>query len=323
MVNDKNCRLGFMSTYEILLYYKYINIPDPDQFCAEQKMLCQKLGLKGRIIITSEGINGTVEGLKENTHRYVDEMLKDRRFKNMNFKRSKGTGNAFPKLSVKSRTEIVSAHLGDDDVNPNITTGKYLSAEDLHSWIYSDKEFYIVDMRNEYEHSVGFFRNSVLPPLKNFRDLPKILPELEHLKNKTVVTVCTGGVRCEKASGFLVKHGFQDVYQLHNGIVSYMEKYPNEDFLGKLYVFDGRVTMGFNSPDKPAVVVGKCKKCGASSEHFVNCAEPSCHDHFICCEKCLDKKGEAFCNWKCALLKKLRDTFPMFKHSVKNKRSVW
>ena len=170
--------------------------------------------MKGRIIIAAEGLNGTVEGLLEHTQQYVEEMRKDLRFADMNFKRSPGTGQAFPKLSVKARSEIVSAHLGDEDVNPNEMTGKYLSAEELYNWIHSDKEFYIVDMRNDYEHSVGFFRNSILPPLKNFRDLPKILPSLTHLKNKTVVTVCTGGVRCEKASGFLVKHGFTDVYQL-------------------------------------------------------------------------------------------------------------
>ncbi len=312
-----------MSLYEILLYYKYTNIANPDEFCREHRLLCEQLGLKGRIIITSEGINGTVEGLRENTQKYIDVVTKDSRFTDMNFKRSEGTGNAFPKLSVKSRTEIVSAHLGDEDVNPNETTGKYLEAEQLHAWIHSDKEFYIVDMRNDYEHSVGFFKNSILPPLKNFRDLPKILPKLEHLKNKTVVTVCTGGVRCEKASGFLVTHGFKDVYQLHNGIVSYMEKYPNEDFLGKLYVFDGRVTMGFNSPSIPAVVVGRCRKCGKPSEHYVNCNQPSCHDHFICCENCLSKNKQAFCNWKCAFIQKLRNIFPkFFRHSVKNSRSV-
>ncbi len=309
-----------MNNYEILLYYKYTNIAKPEEFAREQRLLCETLGLKGRIIVAAEGLNGTVEGLKENTQKYIDEVIKDPRFADMNFKRSAGTGQAFPKLSIKARSEIVSAHLGDDDVNPNDMTGKYVSAEELHDWIHSDKEFYIIDMRNDYEHAVGFFKNSILPPLKNFRDLPKILPTLEHLKHKTIVTVCTGGVRCEKASGFLVKHGFTDVYQLHNGIVTYMEKYPNEDFLGKLYVFDGRVVMGFNNPNKDAEVVGKCKKCGVASEHYVNCEEPGCHDHFIYCKKCLSKNKGAFCNWKCAVMKKLRDRFPrIFRHSVKKK----
>lgn len=301
--------------HEILLYYKYTNIIDPKQFCWDQRLLCQKLGLTGRIIIASEGINGTVEGLKENTQKYIDVMVADSRFSDMNFKRSVGTGQAFPKLAVKLRSELVSAHLGAEDVNPAVTTGKYISPEDLHDLIHSDKEFYIIDMRNDYEHAVGFFKNSILPPLQNFRDLPKILPSLAHLKNKTVVTVCTGGVRCEKASGFLVTHGFKDVYQLHNGIVSYMEKYPDEDFLGKLYVFDGRITMGFNSPVVAHEVVGRCGKCGTASENYVNCLRPSCHKHFICCEKCLSKKGEPFCSWGCGVLHKVRGLFIVLKHS--------
>lgn len=307
--------------YEILLYYKYTHIADPDEFCRAQKALCQRLGLKGRIIIAPEGLNGTVEGLKENTQTYIDELVKDPRFADTNFKRSPGTGSAFPKLSVKARSEIVSAHLGAEDVNPAVTTGKYLAPETLHEWIHSGKELYIVDMRNDYEHAVGFFKNSILPPLQNFRDLPNILPKLEHLKNKTVVTVCTGGVRCEKASGFLVTHGFSDVYQLHNGIVSYMEKYPNEDFLGKLYVFDGRVTMGFGSDTHQPEVVGKCKKCGAASEHYVNCAQPYCHIHFICCERCVSKSGAAYCNWWCALEHILLGIFPKLK-IILNKKTL-
>ncbi len=289
--------------YEILLYYKYTHIEAPEELVRLQEELCERLNLKGRIIIASEGINGTVEGVPENTQLYIDEMIKDGRFSDMNFKRSEGTGTAFPRLSIKLRSEIVSAHLGEDDVNPAQTTGKYLSAEELHAWIHSDKEFYIVDMRNDYEHKIGYFANSILPPLKNFRDLPKILPELEHLKDKTVVTVCTGGVRCEKASGFLVKHGFSDVYQLHNGIVTYMEKYPEEDFKGKLYVFDGRVVMGFNNPHTPHEVVGKCDKCQQPSENYVNCNLKSCNMHFICCELCKEQNGQVFCSKACSEIK--------------------
>ena len=286
---------------QILLYYIYTNIADPEALRQSQRQLCESLGLTGRIIIAAEGLNGTVEGTTENTERYIDEMRKDPRFANINFKRSPGTGAAFPKLSIKVRSEIVSAHLGEDDVFPAQLTGKHLSPAELHDWIHSDKEFYIIDMRNDFEHKIGFFPNSILPPLKNFRDLPQILPGLEHLKNKTVVTVCTGGVRCEKASGFLLKHGFNDVYQLENGIVSYMEKYPEEDFKGLLYVFDGRVTMGFNYSEIPHEIVGVCAKCGEASENYVNCARKSCNWHFICCVRCLEKTGQAFCSSDCSV----------------------
>ncbi len=292
--------------HEILLYYTYTAIADPEELCRAQRVLCERLGLKGRIIIAPEGINGTVEGLVESTAQYIAETTSEPRFADMSFKRSIGTGSAFAKLFVRARSEIVSAHLGAADVNPAQITGKYLQPEQLREWIRSGKEFYIVDMRNDYEHAVGFFKNSILPSLKHFRDLPSILPRLAHLKNKTVVTVCTGGVRCEKASGFLLTQGFADVYQLHNGIVSYMEKYPAEDFLGKLYVFDGRVTMGFGRPEQNQVVVGRCAQCAEPNEQFVNCAEPSCHAHFICCAACVSAKGEAFCSWRCQLIHKAR-----------------
>jgi UPF0176 protein len=204
------------------------------------------------------------------------------------------------------RSEIVSGHLKADDLNPNEITGKYLAAETLHDWIHSGKEFYIVDMRNDYEHKSGHFAGSILPPLENFRDLPKVLPVLAHLKNKTIVTVCTGGVRCEKASGFLVKHGFSDVYQLHNGIVTYMEKYPGEDFKGSLYVFDGRVTMAFGQHE----IVGKCEKCGQASERYLNCGNLRCHRHFICCAAC----GPIERSTPCSLWCRVRLWFVNFSH---------
>ena len=155
-------------------------------------------------------------------------------------------------------------------------------------------------MRNDYEFRVGRFNDSIMPSLKNFRDLPKALPELESLKNETILTVCTGGVRCEKASGFLVKNGFTDVYQLDGGIVTYMEKFeresdgvlPRNNFKGSLYVFDKRMTMAFASP-ATREMIGTCEVCGASSEYFLNCANDDCHRQFIVCRGCA-KEG-MFC----------------------------
>lgn len=286
--------------YKILLFYKYTEIEDLQALIASQRELCGKLSLKGRLIIANEGMNGTFEGTEENVVKYIEALKSDARFVDVHMKLSDGTGHAFPKLSIKLRKEIVSSHLGEKDVDPRKTTGKYLQAEELHQWIKSSKEFYIVDMRNDYEFEVGHFAGSILPPLKNFRDLYDILPTLSNLKNKTVVTVCTGGVRCEKASGFLVKNGFSDVYQLFGGIVTYMEKYPNEDFKGMLYVFDGRVTMGFNVDDSNHEVVGKCWYCQKPAEKYLDCAYLHCHGkrHFLSCDECLVCNG-GFCSLVC------------------------
>ncbi len=287
--------------FQILLYYKYVNIDDPEKLRQDQIELCKNLNLKSRIIVAKEGINGTLEGKIEDTERYIQNMQNDSRFADMRYKKSTGTGNAFPRISVKVRPEIVSLHLGEEDFSPIETTGKYISAEELHDLFKSGDEFYIIDMRNDYEHKVGYFKNSILPALSNFRDLPNIVGDIAHLKDKKIITVCTGGVRCEKASGYLVKKGFNDVSQLKDGIVSYMEKYPNEDFLGKLYVFDGRVAMGFDTDSKNHVIVGKCDKCGKSSDNYVDCDYIHCkgHRHFICCENCLDENGKSFCSDEC------------------------
>lgn len=273
-------------THRVLLFYRYVHIAEPEKLCAEQRALCVDLGLTGRIIIAHEGINATVEGTSSAAKEYVRRLDLNPLLRGIPMKESVGTGAAFPKLSVKVRPELVSGHLGVCDVDPNVVTGVHLAPEELHQWFAKGKEFYIVDMRNMYEHSVGKFDGSICPPLENFRDLPKIIKTIKHLKDKTVLTVCTGGVRCEKASGYLISQGFTDVYQLDGGIVSYMEKYPNEHFLGKLYVFDRRVLMGFYTDDPAHQTIGVCLACGAKTEHFVNCSRDWCGKHFLFCDAC-------------------------------------
>lgn len=286
--------------FQVLLYYQYVAIESPEKVRDEQRKLCESLNLKGRIIVAKEGINGTLEGTIENTEKYIEEMNEDSRLHpwgaGIDFKKSKGSGSAFQKLSVKLRDDIVSSAIKDLHLDPTVVTGKYITSEELHSWIHSEKEFFIIDMRNDYETDVGYFKNSILSRFENFRDLPKVLPILKDLKGRTIITVCTGGVRCEKASGFLVQNGFSDVYQLEGGIVTYMEKYPNEDFLGSLYVFDGRVTMGFNMEDPKHQIVGKCKYCAFPAEKYYDCKNLYCAGkrHFISCEACI-QKFEGYC----------------------------
>ena len=213
----------------------------------------------------------------------------------MQFKRSRGTGTAFPKLSVKVRPEVVTTKV--EGLDPLKKTVKYITSEELHALFESDKEFYIVDMRNDFEYASGHFEGFVGSGMKNFYLLSEVAARLNHLKNKKIVTVCTGGIRCEKASGYLLMNGFTDVYQLKDGIVTYMEKYPNGYFKGKLYVFDKRLVMGFNDN---AEVVGKCDKCQKPCEAYVNCEHNECHRHYLCCNNCLDKEtGLAFCNSVC------------------------
>ena len=285
--------------YEVLLFYKYVTIDDPESLRDLQRAMCEELDLKGRIIIAPNGINGTVEGKPENTSLYIKKMKQDSRFADIFFKKSKGTGDALHKLQIRVRKDLVSDHTDEWGIDPQVLTGKYLSAEELHRWFKIGKKFYIMDMRNNYEHQSGHFADSILPDIDNFRDLPKALPKLKKYADLPIVTVCTGGIRCERASGLLIKYGFKDVYQLKDGIVSYMEKYPNEDFLGKLYVFDNRLVMGFETDSPRHEVIGRCIVCNSKSENYVNCRDDVCHRHFIACEKCLDNDGTIICPKGC------------------------
>ncbi|HVT01392.1 MAG TPA: rhodanese-related sulfurtransferase [Patescibacteria group bacterium] len=284
--------------HQVLLYYKYVDIDDPKKVMEEQRKLCEELNLKGRIIVAEEGINGTLEGKTEDTETYIKRMEENSYFSGITYKKSEGNGKAFPKLKVRVRPEIVTS--GVSNLNPNTTTGKYITSDELFKWFEEKKEFYIVDMRNDYEFISGHFEGSIASGMKNFFELGKVSEKLAELKDKTIVTVCTGGVRCEKASGFLLQNGFFDVYQLKDGIQTFMEKYPNKYFKGKLYVFDNRMTIGFNTGDSEHEVIGKCERCAKPSENYVNCELDYCHRHFISCEACLDQEtGFAFCDAKC------------------------
>ncbi|OGZ18005.1 MAG: hypothetical protein A2494_01895 [Candidatus Lloydbacteria bacterium RIFOXYC12_FULL_46_25] len=291
------------NTHEIIIFYRYTKITDPALFVAWQKLTGAELGLTGRILIAHEGINGTLEGTKDHILEYERRMhLQDGGegtfgdFADLWFKHSPGTGSAFPKLKVKVRDEIVTLGLGEEDLDPNEVTGTHLTPEELKQWIESGEEFEIIDMRNDYEYKVGHFRGSINPMLENFRDLSKVTPALEALKEKKVLTVCTYGVRCEKASGYLKNKGFKDVYQLDGGIGTYMKAFPGEDFLGSLYVFDNRITERFTDDYE---VVGVCENCKEKSEHYSNCAFDDCHKKMIVCESCLSRLGEMWCGEEC------------------------
>lgn len=281
--------------FEVLLFYKYVPVEDPTALMLSQKELCMRLGMTGRTIVASEGINATLEGTIEAVAEYERVMRTDPRFADLDIKRSVGTGKLFPRLSVKVRKEIVSSYWGAG-LDPKQVTGKHITPEEFEKMRLENEDVVVIDMRNNYEFLVGHFDGSVLPPMKNFRDLATILPDLEKYKDKKVVPVCTGGIRCEKASGFLMQNGFKNVFQIHGGMVRYLEKFPYGMFKGKLYVFDGRNAIGYGKGGEGNGVVGRCGRCHAEAERYVNCANLACHDHFICCEQCEADSTKAYCS---------------------------
>lgn len=281
--------------FQILLYYKYVAVSDPEALRIAQKELCERLNLKGRIIVAHEGINGTVGGSIDATEEYIREMKKDPRFTDIHWKKSFGPEDTFPRLSIKVRPEIVTTKITDVELDPTKETATHLKPEELRAWYQQGKKFKVIDMRNTYEIGIGTFKDSIDPETMNFRDLPGSLEKLKVHKDETVLTVCTGGVRCEKASQYLKTQGFKDVYQLDGGIVTYMEKYPGKDFEGTLYVFDKRKKMDFCKPGERDVI-GKCSICGGTTERVENCADDECHLQFICCDDCVKKyDGMVYC----------------------------
>jgi len=277
--------------YSIILFYKYVTIDDTKLFLEREKAVCAALCLTGRMIIASEGVNATLEGTAEDIARYRAHLARDKRFKNVDIKETEGKGSLFPRLSIKVRSEIVSSYL-PAAVDPRKQTGVHLPPHELKKWFAEGKDFEIIDMRNDFEYAVGHFKGSHASGMDAFRDLPKVAENFEPLKEKTVVTVCTGGVRCEKASAYLQSIGFKNVYQLEGGMHRYMEAYPGEDFDGALYTFDGRVTMDFGGE---RTIVGKCTHCGLPSEAFADCVEETCGKHFIACDACRNADGKVGC----------------------------
>lgn len=273
-----------MTHYQTLLYYCYSPIDNAEQFAADHLEFCKSLGLVGRIIVADEGLNGTVSGTPEACQAYMDGVHADPRFAKTDFKIDDVTEPSFIKMHCRYKPEIVHSGLRDPKViDPNKQTGVHLEPQDFME-MKDREDVVILDVRSNYEHSVGRFKNAVTLDIENFREFPEKIKELEKFKDKKILTYCTGGIKCEKASALLLKEGFQDVYQLHGGIIKYGKEAGGKDFEGKCYVFDNRVTVDVNAVNP--VVVSTCKNCGKTTPKMINCANPECNEHFTQCDEC-------------------------------------
>jgi UPF0176 protein len=282
------------SLYTIILFYKFVEIKNPSKLQEEQRKLCTSLDLKGRFIIAEEGVNATLEGKTTDIKKYIRQMRTKRIFRDIVFKQSEGTGQGFSKLQVKIRPEVVTLGVGKFNIKKE--TAKNISPSELNHLYRKGEDFVILDLRNNYEIEAGQFDKTINPNLDNFRDLPQKISSLKHLKNKKTIAVCTGGIRCEKATCFLKRKGFTNLYQLKDGIHTYIQKYPNRNFKGSLFVFDNRMTTPI--VDVPGrKIVGKCVYCSRPSEDFYNDDSTRPSTKVICCEDCfkLHKKQLRHC----------------------------
>lgn len=292
---------------KIILYYKFSPIPDPEAVRLWQRALCEKLHLQGRILISSHGINGTLGGDVEDLKSYVKETKQFSAFKGTVFKWSDGAREDFPKLSIRVRSELVGFGAPEEvqvDEHGVVGGGKHLSPEQVHALVEErGDDVVFFDGRNKIEAEVGKFKNAIVPNTTTSKDF---IAELESdkyndIKDKPVVTYCTGGIRCEVISAMMKKRGFKEVYQIDGGIVKYGEKYKDDGLWeGKLYVFDGRMVTQFSEKARD---IGHCIHCDARTSNFINCAHGACNNLVLVCDACLPQ--QTTCSEACALVVKV------------------
>lgn len=264
--------------YPVILFYKYAAIADPHTFAASHRALCTELGLKGRVLIADEGINGTLAGPRDAVEQYVAALRTDERFTDIEIKLSQGDAETFPKLVIKVRPEIVT--LGAGPLAPDLHN--HLTPEDWKRTLETEPDVVVLDVRNRYESASGKFENAVACDIEYFRELPAYIDQLADLKNRKVLMYCTGGIRCEKASALFRSKGFTNVFQLHGGIAKYQEQFGNEHWLGECFVFDQRMTTRVDDGLKP---IGQCAHSAASTSRIVNCLHDPCHVLFMLAEE--------------------------------------
>jgi len=289
-----------MDLDKVILYYGFTPIADTEAMKLWQKTLCQSLDLKGRIIISPHGINGTLGGKMENLKKYVTATRGYSNFKDIDFKWSNGTGSDFPKLKVKSSTQLVAFGNPDEievDENGVVGGGVHLRPEEVNKLVEErGDEVVFFDGRSAFEAKVGKFKNAIVPQVETSQDFVAEIEsgKYDHLKDKPVVTYCTGGIRCEILSVVMKNRGFNEVYQIKGGIVKYGQEFGDDGLWeGSLFTFDDRLTMDFSDQTK---LIGTCAECGEKTKNYWNCQKPECHQLVLLCEPCYGTHTEKPCN---------------------------
>ncbi len=292
---------------KILLYYKFTPLSDPESIKLWQKTLCEGLELKGRILVSRQGLNGTVGGDMKALKAYIKATKQYPVFKDIVFKWSDGSKDHFPRLSVRHRRELVGFKNSDNEFEVDETGvvggGKHLKPQQVHELVktYGDDVVFF-DGRNAHEASIGKFKNAVIPNTNTSRDFIAELESTKYdaIKNKKVITYCTGGIRCEVISAMMKKRGFEEVYQLDGGIVKYGEAYGDDGLWeGSLRVFDDRISVNFSDHTK---TIGECIHCASNTSNFENCANNQCNELVLICETCKEQNELLFHDKTCLLV---------------------
>lgn len=268
-------------TQIVAAFYKFVSLPD---FAQKQQPLlsyCQAQGVKGTVLLAAEGINGTIAAASRQAIAVVLSFLRsDPRLANLEYKESLADSPPFKRMKVRLKREIVT--LGLPEVDPNQQVGTYVSPEEWNALI-CDPEVTVIDTRNDYEVNIGTFKKAQNPQTRSFNQFPDYIRQsLDPTKHKKVALFCTGGIRCEKASSFMLSQGFQEVYHLKGGILKYLEEVPAEESLwqGECFVFDERVAVGHGLE---VGTYNMCQSCGnpISQKYEQDISCPYCCDRLI------------------------------------------
>jgi len=277
--------------YEIVALYKFTNIDEPLNFQKILKKRLSQLKIYGTILISNEGINGTISSdSKENLSLALSLIESLKGLRKLDLKFSQSIKKPFIRLKVKLKKEIVT--IGDISINPNEIVGQYIEPKEWNKLI-NDKDTIIIDTRNQYECSIGTFKNSINPKTEKFSDFPGWLEDQsfsnEVKENKKIAMFCTGGIRCEKASSLMKREGFKNVFQLKGGILKYFENVPENESLwrGECFVFDERVSLNHDLSEGTYDMCHGCRMPITENEKK--------SDHYIkgvSCSSCFDKTSD-------------------------------
>jgi UPF0176 protein len=292
-----------MFNRKTLSFYRYVTIENPVEFRDNLYRQWSEMNCFGRIYIAREGINAQMSVPEHHLEDFLLQLNAISELTDIPIKYALvDDGKSFYKLTIKVRPKIVADGL-DNNTYDLSKVGKHLSSLEFHK-LAGNPETVVIDMRNHYESEIGRFENAVCPDADTFKDAIQIvIRDFESQKDKKILLYCTGGIRCEKASSFLIHSGFKDVSQLYGGIIEYAQQIKHLDltskFIGKNFVFDERLGETVDGQ-----IISHCHQCGKPADTHVNCANDDCHLLFIQCSKCA-VKFEKCCSEECTTINKL------------------
>ena len=268
-------------------FYRYVKIDNPNILRDKLYKEWVELNVLGRVYIAEEGINAQISIPEPVFDTFIGLLNKKDYLANMPLKYAVQEGQSFIKLAIRVKKEIVAYNIPSNEYNMD-QVGKHLSSSEFNKAV-ENPDSIVVDMRNYYESEVGHFNNAILPDVERSKDLlPEVKKLLKNNEEKEVLLYCTGGIRCEKASSYLLHHGFKNVKQLNGGIIQYAhdvkEKNLNSKFIGSNFVFDQRLEERITDD-----IISTCHQCGHSCDTHTDCLNQACHILFIQCEKCREK----------------------------------